>query len=293
MVAIYKDGKFGHVPIIDDDFDHQNDNDFLFPKDHGRGYVERDYEQYPETMFQSPSEMFVIPESEWDARIEQKDAEQSWLSDIRTIGNFGKVIPTIDQGPNGYCWGHSVTQAQILVRASMNLPYVPLSAYAVCSIIKKGKNEGGWCGLAHEFMRDVGIPSTVFWPQLSRDLRLDTPAMRANAALHKVTEDWVDLMRRVWDKQLSFKQVVSCLLSNIPVALDFNWWAHSVAGLRVVKIERGSYGIEIWNSWGDRWGTAGTGILRGSKAIPNGAVALRSAPAYSRELPLNNPALAI
>jgi hypothetical protein len=59
------------------------------------------------------------------------------------------------------------------------------------------------------------------------------------------------------------------------MAWDFNWWGHSVGGIRLVKVEAGSYGRKIRNSWTDSWGDRGFGILRGSKAVPDGAIAVR------------------
>lgn len=254
--------------IIDDD----SAADVLFPANMGRGLVERNFNTDPPEMFQPPSEMELIPKSEWSARIKEQEANKSRLSDIL----LRTGIPSMDQGPNGYCWGHSTVGAVQIIRAVNNLPYVPLSAYAVCAIIKRGKNEGGWCGLSAKFLREVGVPSQALWPQGSRDLSLDTPEMRADAAKHRVIEDWVDLARPAYDQSLTFAQVATCLLNGVPCALDFNFWAHSVAGCDLVEVEPGSFGIRIRNSWGDTWGDKGFGILRGSKALPDGAVAIRT-----------------
>ncbi len=75
---------------------------------------------------------------------------------------------------------------------------------------------------------------------------------------------------------MTFDMVMSCLLGRIPCALDFNWWGHSVMGCDPVEVERNSFGIRIRNSWRDSWGDRGFSVLRGSKAIPNGAVGLRT-----------------
>jgi hypothetical protein len=66
------------------------------------------------------------------------------------------------------------------------------------------------------------------------------------------------------------------LLLNIPCAVDFNWWGHSVCAIRLVRVEAGSYGLGIDNSWTDSWETKGYGILRGQKAVPDGAIAVRT-----------------
>jgi len=235
----------------------------------GTGAVPRDYTVDPVEMFEPPSAIKLIPRSEWSARIKEMEETKSRLSDVRG------GIPSLNQGPVGYCWGHSTVHDVILLRALSNQPYVPLSAYAVAAIIKGGRDEGGWCGLSAKFLKEVGVPSQDFWPQGNRSLSLDTPEMRANAALHKVTEEWMDLTRPVYANDMTFDMVMSCLLARTPATGDFNWWGHSVCLLDPVEVERGSFGIRIWNSWGDEWEDRGMAILRGSKAIPDGAVALR------------------
>jgi hypothetical protein len=267
--------------LIDDDFD---TGMLLRPvvdgQLKGRGAVPRDYAEFPTAMFAPPSEIPEIPESEWSARIKEMEETKSRLSDIRDVmGPNGGPIPSLDQGNQGYCWAHSTVHACMLVRAINGQPYVPLSAYMVAAIIKKGANEGGWCGLSWEFLKEVGVCSQKLWPQGNRDYRtLDTPAVRADAAKNKVLEDWVDLTRPEWDKRLTFRQAMSCALSRHPFAIDLNWWAHSIAVLDPVEVEPGSFGFRIWNSWSDAWGAKGTSVLRGTKAIPDGAVAIRVLP---------------
>jgi hypothetical protein len=258
-------------PIIDDD---PSSLVHAYPPHTARGLAPRDLTEFPPELFAPPTDLPLIPRWEWSDRLKDQAAAKARLSDVRNTADNGRPFPNLDQGPVGYCWGHSTAHAVMLVRAVNNQPYVPLSAYAVCSILKRGRDEGGWCGLSAKFIREVGIPSQKFWPQGHRSLSLDTPEMRANAALHRTTEDWVDLTRDVYDQNLTFDQVATCLLTGIPCAVDFNWWGHSVCALDLVEVEPGSFGLRILNSWAN-WGENGAGILRGTKAIPNGAVALR------------------
>lgn len=242
----------------------------------GHGLVPRDYSVYPVEMFDPPSELKLIPRSEWPDRIKEQEATKSRISDILLRGDGGKAIPSLDQGSNGYCWGHSTVGCLQAVRAIANQPYVPLSAYMVCAIIKKGRNEGGWCGLSAKFLREVGVCSQVLWPQGNRDYqRLDNEAARNNAKLYRSLEEWVDLSRDLYEQNLVFDAVATCLLLGIPVAGDFNWWSHSVLLCDLVVVEAGSFGIRMRNSWGDKWGDRGFSILQGSKANTNGAVAIR------------------
>lgn len=256
--------------------DDSTPSDQLFRPMFGRGLVPRDYTQDPPEMFDPPSAIKLIPRSEWSARIKELEERKALLSDVRMTGNAGEMIPNLDQGQNGYCWGHSTVHAVMMVRAVNNLPYVPLSAYAVCATIKKGVNEGGWCGLSAKFLRERGVPSQALWPQGDRNYQQhDKPEVWANAALHKVTEEWVDLSAgHVADQNLTFDQAMTCLLNGMPCALDYMWWAHSVCGLDPVEVEAGSYGIRILNSWLE-WGDKGTGVLRGDKAKPDGALSIR------------------
>lgn len=249
--------------IIDD----STSNDVLFPAGKGRGH---DPEQVVKGMFAPPSEMTLIPRSEWSARIKEQEALKARVSDYRTW-------PSLDQGQVGYCWAHSTTGATMLVRSLMNLPYVPLSAYAIAATIKKGADEGGWCGLSAQFARERGIPAQSIWPQGDRNYRQhDKPETWESAKLHVVTEDYADLTVQAYDQNMSFDQVASWLLAGGgPCAVDFNWWSHSVCAMDVVEVERGSYGLRILNSWGDSWEDRGTSVLRGQKAIPDGAIGFR------------------
>lgn len=236
-----------------------------------RGAVPRDYDVQPIETFAAPDGIKLIPRSEWSDRIKAQEAAKSRISDILRRAK----IPSTDQNGHGYCWAYSTGGCVQAVRALNNQPYVRLNPHAVAAIIKRGADQGGWCGLSAQFLTETGIPSFEFWPEHSRSLSNDTPAMRANATKHKVTEDWYDLTRPVHGQRLTFDQVATCLLNNVPCATDFNWWGHSVMACDLVEVEPGDFGIRIRNSWRDSWGDLGFSVLRGSKCKPDGAVAIR------------------
>jgi hypothetical protein len=253
----------------------ETDNDLLMTplidgerKSHG--LVPRDFQTHPLGMFAPPTEIPLIPRSEWSDRIKEQAALRTRISDMRGS------IPSLDQDGVGYCWAHSSTSAVTMVRAINNMPYVPLSAFSVAATIKKGADEGGWCGLSAKFVREKGVMSQAVWPQGDRNYRkYDKPENWENAALHKATEEFVDLTHDVYDTELTFDQTISCLLCGIPCAVDFNWWSHSVCAIDAVEVEAGSFGIRILNSWSDSWGEKGTGVLQGKKAVPDSGVAFR------------------
>lgn len=258
--------------IIDD----ATANDVIFPSAFARGYEERDYTKEPVDTFKSlPSSIRVYPRTEWDARIDEQTREESSLTHIRNRAVAGvSRIPSLDQNGQGYCWAYSTAMAIMLRRATMNQPYVRLSGHAVACKVKNFKDEGGWCGLSAKFAREHGFPDISVWPEKSMNRSLDNAATWENAKLHMVTDDYADLALPVYDNNLTFDQVATCLLNNVPVMLDFNWWGHSVCGMRLVRVEAGSYGIEILNSWTDAWGTNGTAVIRGNKVFPDGAVGI-------------------
>jgi hypothetical protein len=235
----------------------------------GHGLIPRDFRTYPKEMFDPPSGLTIIPKTEWSDRLKEQTRLKARLSDVR--GD----IPSLDQNGKGYCWAHSTTSAVMLVRAYNNQPLVRMSAYGIACKIKGFQDEGGWCGLSAKFWREKGCPSAALWPEKSMDRANDNEKTWENAALHKTTEEWVDLTRDVYDVALTFEQLATCLLTCTPCAVDFNWWSHSVCAADLVEVEAGSFGILIWNSWGDSWSTKGMGVLRDSKAIPDSAVAIR------------------
>lgn len=268
----------GTIPILDNAVAAHRDE--LFPAHASFGAVPRDYAVDPPTMFASPSEMDVIPQSEWDARFDEQEATQSSLEHLYLISATQPAFVNLDQNGQGYCWAYSTGHALMLKRLSQNQPAVRLNPHATACIIKGGRDEGGWCGLSAKWARENGYAvegtGPGEWPKQSMDLRYDTPALRAAMALHKSTEDWYDLSKREWDQTMKAGQLATCGFMNVPAPSDFNWWSHSVCQVRWVRIEAGSWGPLILNSWLN-WGRCGLAVLRGSQATADNAVAVRSA----------------
>jgi hypothetical protein len=273
MADLYK----GSIPVID--CDGETDNDMLFPEGVSFGLVPRDYDQFPEPMFAPPSEMQLIPESEWDARFDEQEELESSLEHIYLSSpNNEPCFRHLDQNGHGYCWMYSVGHSMMMDRLRRNLPIVRFNPHAAAAIIKRGRDEGGWCGEGAQFATEVGMAvegnAQGQWPLHSRNIRLDTPRLRAEMAKYRIEEDWVDLTRQKFNRNLTVAQVATCGFLNIPGPRDYNWWRHSVCGIRWVRVERGSWGQLILNTW-LRFGRHGLAVLRGNKAIPNGALGIR------------------
>ncbi len=269
---------------------------------YSRGLIPRDYQSHPVGCYASAVpmqaiDMPLIPRDEWVERIRDMEANKTRLSDIRRrSGPGGGPIPSLDQDGIGYCWNHSVVMAMILLRAVCNQPYKRLSAFMIGCLVKNYRDEGGWGALALDFVQEHGAPTVEFWPEKSMSRSNDTPAMRENAKLHRVTEGWVDLHASVYDRNLTEDQAMTNLLSRIPLVADFNWWGHSVCLMdptiiggrslpRLTSLDfndpndaaafGAAFGKRGINSWTDSWGDMGEFELSGSKALLNGGVAPR------------------
>lgn len=266
----------GDIPILEPTA--SASQDVLHPKDATFGLVPRDYTQYPQEMFGSPNEIDVIDPTEWDARFDAQEEAESSLEHIFLRGGKPAFI-NLDQNGQGYCWAYSNGHAAMIARLRDGLPLVRFNPHATACFIKNYRDEGGWCGLAAKFAGLNGWAEEGTgpgqWPLHSMSSRYDTPALRAAMAKYKTDEEWRDLTKQDWDHSLTSKQLATCGFNNIPAPSDFNWWGHSVCQIRWVRIERGSWGPLILNSW-KGWGRHGLAVLRGSQAVANGALAIRT-----------------
>jgi hypothetical protein len=275
--------------VIGDDTDMNYLNPVVDGHRMGSGLIPRDYSLIPlGSLASAPAwsldDMPLIPMEEWPERIKDQEATKTRTSDIYNRGDNGQPIPSLDQNGEGYCWFYSVTCIVQMLRAIANQPYIPLSGHSGACVIKNFRNQGGWGCLALDFIKDKGIVPQSLWPAKSMDRRYNTPENWAAALEFRITEGWVDLLPAVYDRDMSAQQVGTCSLNNIPWIGDYNWWGHSVAGCDLVDVypDRSSrdisrYGTLIKNSWNDGWGNRGWGLLKDSKAFPNGGAAPRVA----------------
>lgn len=235
------------------------------------GAIRRDYSAHPVGYYPSiPPLTGITPmtDEQIQAAIIRKNAEKSWLYDLRLVGMFGGMVPSRDQDGFGFCWAHSGVSANLLVRARDNQPYADLSAFAVAAIIKNYQDQGGYGAEGVDWQIKNGVPTSKTWPQQSMSRSNDNAAMRAEAALYKPTGVWADMQPN------DDRALATCLCNDHPVVVDYNWWSHSICACKLVTWKPLS--IIIWNSWSDTWSDNGMGLLSGSKASPDGQVALIS-----------------
>jgi|SRR6185436_8636588 len=244
-----------------------------------KGLVPRDPVTQQPGMYAAipPANITLIPRGEWSDRIKDGERTKSFLSHIVRRGDGGNRIPSLDQNGQGYCWAYGSTSALLALRAKANQPYVRLSAHAVACKIKNFRDEGGWGALSMDFMLKNGVPSTDTWPEKSMSRANDRPETWKEAELYKPVDPFMDLASPVYNRDLSFDQMMTLLLQRIPVVIDLDWWGHCVVALDPVEPSPGKFGPRIWNSWGDGWSDGGMAVLLDAKGRPSNAVAPTSA----------------
>ena len=240
------------------------------------GFVERDYDMVPFGSLASPlSGDDHIPREEWyDRAVEMQENKTSL---IHTAKKMGWKIKNQRSIP--YCWVFGVTSAAEIAGIMQGHEYVKLSPSSVGAKVKNFRLRGGWGDQAASYAAKHGWVPQDLWPETAVKRQYDTPE-NWTAAKRYVLRDWNELRPRNLD------DLYSCILRGIPVPVGYNWWGHLVCGLDMVPFKKprglsdrdiiNSFGLGIANSWGEGWSAGGYGILRGSKQIPDGQVAIRS-----------------
>lgn len=249
--------------------------DLLHPKQVRFGLVPRDYSVDPEAMFAGPEEVETIKPGDWDAYYDEAEREESSLEHLFLRGGKPAFV-NLDQDGDGHCWAYSTGHSVMLSYLARGGEVPRLNPHFIATYLKTFN--GGWCGKSMKAFGEVGCPEEGNgpdqWPLHSNNTNLVQSRLEA-AAKYKVVENVYDLTRQVWDQRLTSEQLATCGFNNVPAPSDFNWWGHSVCQVRWVRIEKGSWGPLILNSW-KGWGRFGLAVLRGSQAVANGAVATRT-----------------
>lgn len=246
-----------------------------------RGLVPRDYAANPRGStfdFATDIDIPLIPESEWDARIEEQERTKSSLHHLMLNAN----IPVKDQNGTNYCWINAPVYCMEVIRCHAGLPYVELSPASVGGPIKGYRNNGGWGLEGLKYIVDHGVVPSSIWPSNGISARYNTAEAQAIRGKFRCTEWW-----EIPTNSLNW--LATCLLLNHPVAIGLNWWGHEVTAIRLVK-RGGQWAIVIANSWGEGWGEKGYGILTGRKMLPDDACTPRVAVATNGITPRSSTA---
>lgn len=240
--------------------------DILFNPTFGRGLdlSERTDEGYGSAAERFPREL-LVPRSEWEPRIKEMEERKSRISDISLISG----LPCKDQGQTNYCWINAPTHCVEIIRVVQNQEMVLLSPASAGGPITSYRNVGGWGKPGLQWIAYKGLVPISRWPANAISRNYATAENIQLALDYRVTE-WWELAPRNLD------ELMSCLFLRKPVALGYNWWRHEVTGCDPVWLD-GEIALRIRNSWGMGWGDKGFSVLRGSKMLPDDAVAPRTA----------------
>ncbi len=255
-----------------------------------RGLVPRDLKSFPMGAFAPVANIPLVPLEELPDRIREQEEKQTSLRHMLLTGNFGQPIPSLNQNDPryfnsrfprwGYCWMYGAVGCVEALRARFKMPYVRLSAFGNAYTLKQGADEGGWGALAMDMLIRRGVGPESLWPNFEQKMRQPNDPYWTEAEKFKVTDGWMELESPVYDRDLSWHQVLSLLINRVPVSKDHNWWGHSVYGVGVWDAypnkdpkDPSRYGTWDRNSWDDTYGDRGFYRLKDTRARPDNAVA--------------------
>ena len=210
----------------------------------------------------------LIPQSEWQARIQEMEERKTRVSDVINLAGF----PCKNQQQTNFCWGNAPVHVLEIRRLVQNQEPVILSPASVCAPINGFRNQGGWGKQALEWIVANGAVPVEHWPANAIDRRYYT-AENKQLALDYRVDEWWELRPR------NLNELMSCLLRRFPIAVGLNWWSHEVSFIDPMWVN-GAPAVRFRNSWGMDWpnaGAAGYSVLQGSRMLPDDAVAPGSA----------------
>jgi hypothetical protein len=219
-------------------------------------------------------EELLIPRHEWQARIEELKERRARNIDLIRHAK----LPHKNQGRTNYCWINAPVHCMEIMRLRQNIdPGNPLelSSSWAGSIIKGGRNVGGWGRQAIAFLAEHGTVPTYVCGNNDQSRRHNTAANRRTALQYRVA-DGFELRPRNLD------QMVSLLLRGIPLAGGYNWWGHEVTLSDADWIDN-EIAVIIRNSW-QGWGDFGFGILQGSRMLADDLVAVSGSSLTGRQV---------
>jgi hypothetical protein len=227
------------------------------PRGRGRGYA------YGGVAEPFPANL-IIPRSEWQARIQEKEQAKTRHRDIAALAG----LPHKDQANTNYCWINAPVYALEYTRVRQNEPLVILSPASAGARIKNFRNVGGWGLEGLQFLTEQGCCPVSSWPANAISRAYDTAANRELAKRYRVSE-WWELRPRNHD------ELISAVLRGFAVAVGYNWWGHEVTAVDAVWLDGAAWPV-IRNSWRG-WGDDGYGVLQGNRAYADDAVTPRTA----------------
>jgi hypothetical protein len=176
----------------------------------------------------------VIPRSDWDAMIDEKDAKKTWVDDYQWFAPH-------DQDGLPTCWANGPAHAGTTRRVMDGLPLVYLSACSAAQPISGG-HSGGDEADAGEYFQKYGAASVDVWPNNSTQSLSSDPKVQESRLHHKFYQVY---------SLHGFDEFATAMLLSFPMAVAFNWWSHVISGGRLLKGYKACY-RNNWGDWGDK-----------------------------------------
>jgi hypothetical protein len=235
------------------------------------GGMQRDYNSAPFGSASRPSRdfryTFESDRGKLRDRIQRADENKATPDDWRISAD----VPVLDQGQWGYCWFFGCCGAMLNCYAMTGGVVPDLNPFPTAYRIKNGRNEGGWGEEALRGIEQYGVVEESLWSGHEAKMsNWDRQEVKANAALHKVTES-LELPRR---DILALVSVLTDPSRPRPVTVGYDWWGHLIYAVRA-GWKDGKFVVKIVNSWKETWGEKGTAWLTESKAIASEQIAIQ------------------
>lgn len=232
------------------------DGQLATPANMSTGYEGRDTTAYPRAGLDKCARFAgtLIDPSEYEDRIREKDANQSWLADIADL----KGLKYKNQSNSSYCHVHAPVKGMEYWYIMSGGPLLVLSAFYAGALIKNGRNVGGSGVQDTEWLMKNGTCLESFHPPMNFSTK-NTPEAVNNAGLHLITSA---LDCDPGDHAI----IITNALNDKPTTVGIPAWGHEVlAGVKLVYDKalyswNNGVGYVFDNSWGP-WGNNGRGIL--------------------------------
>lgn len=223
-------------------------SDSLIPDGFQTGLLPRDFDKNPlgSLTFAAPFPRdALVPLSEILPRIKAKEAAESTLLHVWKR----KVNTVLDQNGFGYCHAFSPAMMIMVLRAAQGLGHTLLSASSIGGPVTGFQNQGAYIFNDLKQIVNFGIAPVeydgkVIYPMTTTKNHW-TPEAQRLAKLNIVEEYWEG-------DNSDNHAVISCLLTDKPVCVGYNWWGHAVTLLWVTVVNNVLYVIGI-NSWKNTW----------------------------------------
>lgn len=181
----------------------------------------------------------LIPESEWDARIDDLNDPKV----RRSVEDYDKYAPH-DQNGFPSCWRGGTATAAEAQRVMQGNPFVRLSILSLCPNISP--RVGGYEGNSIRSLIDDGAAADSVWDSNDPNMSLTrTPAVIESRLHHK------GLKAIEWTSRQEF---ISGLLLRLVGPIAFDWWSHVVRSGMIGKDSDGLFHRprNQWGPWGEK-----------------------------------------